>query len=107
VNEYHSGDRAFIPDGRGHEWANPGATDVSVDCAGAQTAVHYVMDHTDDVVSFSAVQREPYTRGGWTAGLHRGLKVFDTPSRTPVAGKTARMSVLVRERLLGNAQQSW
>ena len=86
-------DRAIDPlgeDGKALPLRNhPGAVDVSMDCAGARTAVQYMMDHTSDIVSLFAVQREPYTFEGWYVGLHQGLKVFGTPSRTPPAGEYA------------------
>jgi threonine dehydrogenase-like Zn-dependent dehydrogenase len=67
----------------------PGAIQVAMDCAGAKASVQYLMDHTKDIVSLFAVQREPYTFAGWSVGLHQGLKLFGTPGRTPPAGEHA------------------
>jgi len=60
--------------------------DVGLDCAGARASAQYLMDHTREIVSFFAVQREPYSFEGWWVGQHQGLKVFGTPNRHPGCG---------------------
>lgn len=60
--------------------------DVGLDCAGARASAQYLMDHTREIVSFFAVQREPYSFEGWYVGQHQGLKIFGTPGRTPPCG---------------------
>ena len=57
--------------------------------AGYRPAVQYLMDHTSDIVSLFAVQREPYSFEGWAVGRHQGLKLFGTPDRTPLSGEYA------------------
>jgi len=39
----------------------PGALDLAFDCAGAAPAVHYALDHTNQLCILFAVQRAPYT----------------------------------------------
>lgn len=63
--------------------------DVSIDCAGGRASVQYLMDHTRDIVSLFAVQREPYTFEGGVVGLHHGLKLFGYPGRDPACGEYA------------------
>ena len=86
-------DRVIDPqgdDGRELPFARqPGAIDVSIACAGYAPAVQYLMDHTSQIVSLFAVQREPYSFEGWYVGHHMGLKLFGTPDRTPLSGEYA------------------
>jgi len=86
-------DRVIDPQGDGGRdlplARQPGAIEVSVACAGYRPAVQYLMDHTSDIVSLFAVQREPYSFEGWAVGRHQGLKLFGTPDRTPLSGEYA------------------
>ncbi len=86
-------DRAIDPmgeDGKNLPYARqPGAIEVSMACVGSSAAVHYLMDHTSDVVSLFAVQREPYSYEGWAVGHHMGLKLFGTPDRHPLCSEYA------------------
>lgn len=65
---------------------SPAVIDVGLDCAGARASAQYLMDHTREIVSFFAVQREAYSFEGWWVGQHQGLKVFGTPDRHPGCG---------------------
>jgi len=86
-------DRVVDPDGDSGDALpyarQPGAIEVGVACAGYRPAVQYLMDHTTDIVSLFAVQREPYSFNGWAVGHHQGLKLFGTPDRTPLSGEYA------------------
>ena len=70
-----------LPMRRGAKSGGPAVIDVAVDCAGSRASAQYLMDHTQDIVSFFAVQREPYSFEGWYVGQHHGLKIFGCPDR--------------------------
>jgi len=90
-------DRVVDPDGdSGDELPyarQTGAIEVSLACAGYRPAVQYLMDHTTEIVSLFAVQREPYSYEGWAVGHHMGLKVFGTPDRDELSGPYAARRV--------------
>lgn len=68
-------DECFDPTGdvAAHYPARPDAPaiDTGIDCVGAKASVHFLMDHTTDVVALFGVQREDYTY----ALRHRGLRL--------------------------------
>jgi len=45
---------------------------TAIDCVGGAKSVHFLMDHTEDVVALFGVQREPYT---FDVRHHRGLRL--------------------------------
>ena len=79
-----------LPKGRGDDIEperHAGPIDVAIDCAGARSSVQCLMDHTMEIVSLFAVQREPYTFEGWYVGVHQGLKLFGYPGRHVACGQ--------------------